>query len=458
MQRQLLSSAIIGASLLFAGQAFAAGYYVDEQSALRLGDAFSGGSASASDASAAYYGPASLILVPDQLVVNVAALPVTTKFTGDAYSLDSTGSGIQPINGGSAKTSTVDVLPTLYFSKRLDEDLVLGAYINAPYATGSEFGKTSKVRYQAADSEITGIDLGVSFAARVHEKVALGGGLIMQYMKAKTGVAVNTFPACLAGENAQQLPTGACQTLLLAANIGTTSDDGYFEMEGHNTAMGFQLGALVEFTDHSRLGVNYRSKISHSLTGNATAEFPTNAFTDLAGLTGTTKADGRADITTPETASISYFHEIGQLALQADVSWTNWSRFDELKVNSSNPIIKDLTKNPQQYDWEETYRLAVGANYKLNEQLTVRGGFAFDKSPIADDKAKADFAFDDYKALSLGMSYGFTNSLFLDAGVQHTLKQERNVKNNELTTSGSLIDGKVTTDVTTLALGLRWLL
>lgn len=30
MQPQRLTSAIIGASLLFAGQAFAAGYYVDE--------------------------------------------------------------------------------------------------------------------------------------------------------------------------------------------------------------------------------------------------------------------------------------------------------------------------------------------------------------------------------------------------------------------------------------------
>lgn len=37
MQRKLLTSAIMGASLLFAGQTFAAGYYVDEQSAIDMG-------------------------------------------------------------------------------------------------------------------------------------------------------------------------------------------------------------------------------------------------------------------------------------------------------------------------------------------------------------------------------------------------------------------------------------
>lgn len=131
-----LSTLVAGASLLMAGHAYAAGYYVDEQSALRLGDAFSGGSASASDASAAFYGPASMILLQDQLVVNAAVLPVTTKFKGEATTV--TG---HDIDGGNAKTDTTDVLPSAYFTKHLAEDFVVGLYVNAPYATGSKFGK-----------------------------------------------------------------------------------------------------------------------------------------------------------------------------------------------------------------------------------------------------------------------------------------------------------------------------
>src|SRR5690554_5336492 len=103
MQRKLLTSAIMGASLLFAGQTFAAGYYVDEQSAIRLGDAFSGNTASASDASAAYYGPASMILVRDEVAINASAVSVSSRFSGDAKTL-----GGADINGTAAKNSSTD--------------------------------------------------------------------------------------------------------------------------------------------------------------------------------------------------------------------------------------------------------------------------------------------------------------------------------------------------------------
>lgn len=451
MQRTLLSASIAAVSFFTVLSAQAAGYYVDEQSALRLGDAFSGGSASASDASAAFYGPASMLLVRDELVLNASAISASSKFKGTAV----TGNGTTAIQGGTAKTETTDVLPTFYMVKRLDEKMALGAFVNAPYSTGNEFGKGSVARYQAADSEILGIDAGVSLAYRIHDNITLGGSFILQYLKATTGVAVNSQMLCLGAEGTD-LPAGTCATLGLAP-LGTATDDGYFEMEGHNVVAGYQLGALFEFSANSRLGVNYRSKMSHSLAGDATAEFPTTGFTSLAGLAGTIQGDGRATFNTPEVASISYFHQFGALALQADASWTNWTRFETLTIESRDATIAQFTAAPQVYDWKETYRVALGASYAVNESLTLRGGFAFDQSPIADENVKVDFAFDDYKAISLGATYHLNSRLALDAGVQHTLQQERDLTQGaaELASTGSALNGKVTTEVTSFALGLR---
>lgn len=456
MHRQLLSSAIIGASLLFAGQAFAAGYYVDEQSALRLGDAFSGGSASASDASAAYYGPASMILVRDEVAINASAVSVSSRFNGDATTL-----GGAPIQGTQAKTSNTDVLPTLYFVKHLDEDLAIGGFINAPYATSAEFGKQSVARYQAADSEITGIDIGASFALRVHEKVTIGGSLIAQYLKAKTGVVVDTQAACLGAEAAGQAPAGSCAGMFNfdSSQLGSDTYDGYFEMEGHNTVMGFQLGALVEFTENSRLGLNYRSEMKHSIAGTASVEFKNDpssqGFANAAGLipaNGT--GAGRVDMTTPEVVNLSYFHQLNDLSLQADLSYTNWTSFQELKIESRDSAIKQLTATPTTHNWRESYRAALGANYQLNDQFTVRGGMAFDTTPIRSSQVKADFPFANYKALSLGATYNINNDMALDVGIQHTLKQERDINNLDQS-SGTSLNGKMTTEVTSFALGLR---
>src|SRR5690554_2816986 len=446
MQRKLLTSAIMGASLLFAGQTFAAGYYVDEQSAIRLGDAFSGGAASASDASAAYYGPASMILARDEVAINASAVSVSSRFSGDATTI-----GGEKINGTAAKNSSTDVLPSLYFVKHLDPDLAIGGFINAPYATASEFGKQSVARYQAADSEITGIDIGASFALRVHEKVTIGGSLIAQYLKAKTGVAVDAQAACLGAEAA-----GSCAGMF-TSQLGSDTYDGYFEMEGHNTVMGIQLGVLVELTDNSRIGFNYRTEMKHSLAGDATVDFSNNpnsqGFATAAGLipaNGTAK--GRVEMTTPESASISYFNQLNDLSLQADFTYTDWTSFNTLDIESNDPAIQALTSEPKVHNWRESYRIAVGANYKLDEKVTVRGGMAFDTTPIKSQYVQPDFPFGNYKAISLGATYSISQDTAIDMGIQHTLKQERDM---DSTASGTALDGKMTTEVTSFALGLR---
>jgi len=456
MKRQPLAKTIAATcaglgALLAINPAFAQGYYVDEQSALRLGDAFSGGAASASDASAAYYSPAAMLLVRDELAINVAAISVRSELKGSAE----TGDGSVPVSGDDAEADNLDFLPTLYFVRNLSEGFSAGAFINAPYATGTDFGDDSIARYQTTESEITGIDAGLSLAFRVHEKVSIGGSIIAQYMNAKTAVAINTAALCLG-----ELDAATCGSLGIdPANLGSTTYDGTFVMEGHNTAFGFNLGALVEFTPHSRLGLNYRTRIAHELTGSATVEFPAAAetFTSLAGLEST-KADGRVQFVTPETANISYFHQLGNLSLQADASWTKWSRFDKLQVESRNSTVAALASAPQVYDWNESQRFALGANYQLNPQLTLRGGFALDMTPIDKDKTKIDFAFDDYKAISLGMSYVLTEAMTLDVGYQHTMTQKRDIDQNDLATAGARLHGEVTTEVNSFAAGLRWAL
>lgn len=456
MKRQPLAKTIAATcaglgALLAINPAFAQGYYVDEQSALRLGDAFSGGAASASDASAAYYSPAAMLLVRDELAINVAAISVRSELKGSAE----TGDGSVPVSGDDAEADNLDFLPTLYFVRNLSEGFSAGAFINAPYATGTDFGDDSIARYQTTESEITGIDAGLSLAFRVHEKVSIGGSIIAQYMNAKTAVAINTAALCLG-----ELDAAACGSLGIdPANLGSTTYDGTFVMEGHNTAFGFNLGALVEFTPNSRLGLNYRTRIAHELTGSATVEFPAAAetFTNLAGLEST-KADGRVQFVTPETANISYFHQLGNLSLQADASWTKWSRFDKLQVESRNSTVAALASAPQVYDWNESQRFALGANYQLNPQLTLRGGFALDMTPIDKDKTKIDFAFDDYKAISLGMSYVLTEAMTLDVGYQHTMTQKRDIDQNDLATAGARLHGEVTTEVNSFAAGLRWAL
>jgi len=434
-----------------ASNGYAQGFYVDEQSAIRLGDAFSAGAAAISDASVAAYNPAAMLATREELAINLSAISVQSEFKGDA----TTGVGTTAIQGDKAEADNFDLLPTLYYVNHLDDTLAFGAFINAPYATGTDFGDNSVARYAVTESEITGIDAGASFAFQLTDSTSMGLSVIAQYMNAKMATAINTTALCLG-----ELDASTCANLGVdPAELGNNTHDGLFVLEGNNVAFGFTAGALTQLDHGGRLGINYRSRVVHDLKGSAAVSFSDSAagFTSLAGLENTS-ARGSVQITTPESANLSYSQQFGNLTLQSDVQWTKWSRFDQLNIESRNSTVAMLTAEPQQHQWRESFRFALGANYQLSEQLTVRTGMALDRTPIGDKNAKIDFAFADYRAISLGMTYEISDGLDLDAGYQHTLQQNRDIDQNELTSTGSRLNGEVTTDVNSFALGLRWAL
>lgn len=453
MLKKTLAAAIaLGSAQLVMAQ----GFYVDEQSALRLGDAFSGGAAQADDASTAFYNPAGLTRLQDrQLTANLAGIYSDSSFKGEGTTL-----GGAPIQGEKAGADGLSAIPSIYFSAPMNENLVFGAYINAPYATGTDFGDDTVVRYQATESSITGIDLGTAFGFKVTDDLSLGFSMIMQYISATVAQSVNTSALCAAAEAQGQLGPLTCAGLNMPADqLGTDSRDAQFEMKGDDVAFGFTAGALYEFSENSRLGIHYKNRIAHTLGGTAELDVPAEAeaFGSAAGLVDT-KAPGTARLTTPEQANLSYFHSFGQFSVQGDVQWTKWSQFEKLVVETRDPVIAEVA-TPQVYDWEESMRYSIGAAYELNQDITLRTGLALDETPIPSDQTKVDFAFDDYQAISFGMSYDINSDMVLDLALQKTLKQERKVSQGSTTDATqnlALVEGEVSNDVTTFAAGVRW--
>ena len=152
---------------------------------------------------------------------------------------------------------------------------------------------------------------------------------------------------------------------------------------------------------------------------------------------------------------LSGFHQINERwYVQADANWTNWSRFKSIDIVLED--TGDVLSTPQ--SWNDSWRVALGGGFKLNPQWTLRAGLAFEKTPIPDQTASIDFAFDDYKALSVGFSYEPSETLVVDAGLQHTLSFDRNVSQGDASIFGdaATTQANVETQYTSLAVGLRW--
>jgi long-chain fatty acid transport protein len=61
-----------------------------------------------------------------------------------------------------------------------------------------------------------------------------------------------------------------------------------------------------------------------------------------------------------------------------DVVWTRWSRLEELRIRFDDASLDNFTR----YDWNDSWRFSLGAEFRKNERWSFRGGLALDKSPI----------------------------------------------------------------------------
>lgn len=362
----------------------AAGFALVEQSASGLGNAFAGQAASAQDASTIFFNPAGMTLLPDRQVV-VAGHLIKPQFKF---------SGTSPLSGGNGgDAGDYALVPNTYFAFRLTPDVHLGIGVNAPFGLKTEYDSTWKGRTQAIKSEVKTINLNPSIAWKASETLSLGAGLNIQYAEA---------------------------TLTNSAGA-----KGMAKVHGDDYGWGFNLGILWQPSNATRIGLAYRSEVDQTLEGEAT--FSADAASN-GGIS--------ADLTLPDSASLSLFHKLNpQWDLLADVTWTGWSDFKELRILRNNGSTLSVTDE----NWDNVYRYSLGANYHLNDRVTLRAGVAYDQAPVSDAYRTARIPDGDRTWLAFGAQYRVSDRSTLDFGYTHLFIRDTpiNKTENGVTLSGT---------------------
>ena len=379
--------AVIISAWLISPAGWAQGYYVDEQSAKRLGDAFSGGAAEALDASTAFYNPAGLTrLRRTQLVVGLGIVNATFDSEAQGSSLqaiDGTGAhSVTSILGVQNESSTnTAYIPHVYFALPINTQLSLGVSINAPYASGSAFDRRFVGRYFSSRSEILGINAGVMMGLKIFDIVSIGGGVNIQHFKGEIERDINAAGFCAGVQSLGLLGNDSCAGFGIGAS-GTALSDGRIKIEGDDTTVGYTLGLLLEVSPSTRIGLNFRSAIEHVLEGSAQFSIPSNVETAIGFLDpdlSTRRAGAKVKLVTPESVNASVYHELtARWAIQADVNWINWSRFKELTIEIQDTMSRDTTVQ----NWKDSWRVALGGSYRFHPRWTARAGIAYATTPF----------------------------------------------------------------------------
>ena len=138
----------------------------------------------------------------------------------------------------------------------------------------------------------------------------------------------------------------------------------------------------------------------------------------------------QAGIELPAQISLSYFRDVNaDFSIMADVTWTEWSNFDALVIKFDN-LVQSTSTVPE--NWEDSYRFAVGANYKSNDKLMLRAGVAVDKSPVpsAEDRTPR-IPGNDRTWVSVGMAYEIDANTSIDIGYSHLIVDDTKINNTD---------------------------
>lgn len=382
-------------TLLLSTSAMAAGFHLREQSAAAQGNAYAGATAGAENGSYAYYNVAG-ITRQKGMQVNMGGTYIAPRATA------------KNVRGQSGKRgANVENVVHAAISPNGTVSYQLNDKAFTAIAANSQFGMITKY-----DPEWVGSDHGITsdlksgtitpmFAYKATDKLSLGAGVQMQYVWAHLTSSNTLAPG------------------VRVNNITTNGND--FDM-------GYQLGALYEFTDSTRVGVGYRSEINHKLKGKMKSSgSPSPLFNAL------TNQKISAKLTTPAMLSMGVYHDVNEKwAVMAEYQRVFWSSFQNLTFKSQNGgyTISNVKEN-----WRDTNFYSVGTSYMLDNQWKLRLGLAYDQSAVRYAHRTPRIPDSDRIWYSAGLGYQYNENLSFDIG--YTYIQAHKAKMNTAVTQNS---------------------
>jgi len=408
----------------------AAGFAIKEQSITSLGRAFAGSAAVAEDASTIFFNPAGLTyLERGELDMGLNYIKPQSEFRNEGSSVPDFGgaggfSG-QPLTGGDGGDAGHEAfVPNFYLSHPVNDKVSLGLGVSAPFGLVTEYRDDWVGRYFAVKSEMLTVNFNPTIAIKATDKLSLGFGVSAQYIDVKL-----------------------TQMADLGARAGAPqAADGKVKLGADDWGYGYNLGIIYQATDSTRVGLSFRSKISHTLEGDGT----------LKDSDGNTLVDDNveADVDLPETLSLAIHHQINsKWAVSADATLTRWNRFEELNIKSDGGQLSSL--KPE--DWENSMRYGLGLSYQHNDKWQFRTGIAYDETPIpSSERRTARIPGTDRKWVAFGASYHYSDNIVIDAAYAHLFMDDPSI--NETDDSGYNLRGEYDASVDIVGLQLRWLM
>jgi long-chain fatty acid transport protein len=357
-------AAALAVAVTFNANGAGFGLYEASARGLGMGNGLVG---STKDASANYYNPANLTeLTNASVMVGMTVINPFCDVVVDGVSQSKMNSGWFPP-------------PHAYVAVPLVKDLVLGLGTYCEYGLGTKYDNSWALRGDTTETTIQQFTINPNIAYRITEDWSVAVGARMSYL---------TF------ENFKSPFFGVGPGLYGRAHL-----------EGDDFNCGYLLSTQYKVNDDLSLGLVYRSRINHRVTGDFDMSFP--ALLGRPSVSG----DAEAKLVLPASVTMGANYDFTQkFRGGAALTWTEWSTINHIDFRLPiNPYTQEL-------NWHDAWRLGFGFEYDLTEAFTGRIGYSFDWDPSAEAHGTTMLPPGDRHIVGFGVSYKFLEDWRIDLG------------------------------------------
>lgn len=417
---------------------YAAGYKMEFQSPSVLADG--GDAAVVEDASTNWYNSAGLVDLPLQAVFAATEVYAPTNFQGSVTAPSTLSTLPPPFNllgsnfsaQGGASSHPNSTIPAIHYVVPLWHNmLAFGLSFVPAWGFIQDYGQSSILRYNLTRVYTKTLDISPSIALRLSKHFSLGVGPDFHYFYVSSASHVRT-------QGTAPFGTAGDSTARFAVN--------QWNYGGH-------IGILYRFNNASRIGLNYRTQMLMTLHGDSdfmlyqTALYQSHNF--------------NLNILLPPITSLSVYHEINaNWAVMGTLEYDQWNT---IRVYNGRHFRQPPTEtNPTGFvnvvQWqkmENTVDLSVGAHYRVNEKLMLRGSLKYQQTPTTTQYRYVNFPDGPKLGVNIGARYTLNKKIAFDFIYAHVFVRRVGIHDvNAL--SGAVADGKQSTRVDLVGAQVVW--
>lgn len=295
-------------------------------------------------------------------------------------------------NGG----NPLPVFPgaSLFVSHSLDERSSVGFGMYGNFGLSLDYDDDWAGRYFTQESAIVGVSFQPTYAYKLTDDLAIGGGPRFMYGYYRTEVAVNNN----------------------VLGLGNARDGQLIYKDG-DWGVGYNLGLLYRLNDRVQLGLAYTSKIDLKFRDSPKLKHITNPLLNV--VVNRLDVDQlKVDMTVPQTLLASASYRVSdQWTLLASLDWQDWSEFGKIGVEVDTNAVGASTSVNRKY--KDTYHASVGAQHQINSKWRWNLGVAYDSSAVDDKDRTVDNPMNEAWRFATGLNYSLDANT--DLHVNYTL-------------------------------------